>query len=904
MTIRTGGRGGRTSGEKRAGGGRRGMRLLALATVAAYGSAQGSRALAEQVAAPAGVVADAAAANRRLAQAAVHASGAVASAERGRRVHVAAGQLDVALDAFRAQSGVQLQLELPIETLATLRSPGVDGVLPVELALRELLEGTGLSVRSVSPGVFAIHLEDRQTVNVSASSLPDAVGMGKFTQPLLDTPQTIEVVPNFVLHDQQNRTLMDAVRNVPGISLAAGESGAQGDNLTIRGFTARNDIYLDGVRDFGSYYRDSFNFEQVDVLEGPAGVQFGRGSTGGVINQESKQPELQRFVHLDTQVGADLTRRVTADINEPMADWPGGGALRVNLMVNEGGVAGRPYAEVRRFGAAPEVSVGLNTPTTATLDYFHLTESDTPDYGLPWFQSGVAHGAGRHSYYGFPDQNYLRTSDDVLTLKANHRFDADGDTDLHTIARWANYPRDVQITEPQICSNVSVSTPVGGYVSALPKNALNTNLPCTYTQSTPASQITVNRNQIQIKSVEGDLWDQTELKSRFRLAGLRHELVVGVEGGQEISNPIRYSYTENGINSVTPTNLADPTPQDVFSGTGYISSITHVKSKSIGSYFVDTVHFGRFFELSGGVRWDYFNTLYNLYAPSTSVSGAKLSANIAPIDQTVRQPSYRAAIVYKPNTHGSVYFDWGTSFNPSAESLSLSIATSVLPPEENESYEAGAKYSFLADRIHVEAAVFQTEQDNARETSPTNSNLIVEAGNQRVRGVQASAVGDLGGGTSLVLGYAYMHSEVIASQFFPASIGYPLANVPKQTFNGYLTHNLPWHVNFGLGGNYVAARTASSAVPYVPTSYSAAQTFAGNSPCGASTCYQVLSVAMKQVPGYWDFSLMVKKQITNRLELQANIYNLLNRFYIDQPHPSHLIPGAGPSALFGADWRF
>ncbi len=85
-------------------------------------------------------------------------------------------------------------------------------------------------------------------------------------------------------------TLRDTLRNVPGISLAAGEAGAQGDNLTIRGFTARNDIFLDGIRDFGSYYRDSFNYEQVDVLEGPAGVQFGRGSTGGVVNQESKVP--------------------------------------------------------------------------------------------------------------------------------------------------------------------------------------------------------------------------------------------------------------------------------------------------------------------------------------------------------------------------------------------------------------------------------------------------------------------------------------------------------------------------------------------------------------------------------------------------------------------------------------
>ena len=125
---------------------------------------------------------------------------------------------------------------------------------------------------------MVVGLRNSEQVSVT-TTLPDSVSMTKFTEPLLDTPQTVAVVPQFVLKDQQNRTLMDAVRNVPGISIAAGESGAQGDNLTIRGFTARNDIFLDGIRDFGSYYRDSFNFEQVEVLEGPAGVQFRPGGT-------------------------------------------------------------------------------------------------------------------------------------------------------------------------------------------------------------------------------------------------------------------------------------------------------------------------------------------------------------------------------------------------------------------------------------------------------------------------------------------------------------------------------------------------------------------------------------------------------------------------------------------------
>jgi catecholate siderophore receptor len=823
-----------------------------------------------------------------------------------RRFQIVEGPLDAVLKLYQQQSGVVVKLEIPMEQLAGFQSHGVKGLYSNESALRQVLADTGLTFKFEGPETVAVGLHDTQSIDVTAE-LVENVTMTKFTEPLVDTPQTVVEIPQFILQDEQTHTLLDAVRNVPGISIAAGESGAQGDSLTIRGFTARNDIYLDGIRDFGSYYRDGFNDEQVEVLEGPAGVQFGRGSTGGVINQESKMPAVDKFTNVQTQFGTDLTRRVTADINQPLPGLANGAAFRLNMMADEGGVAGRPYDEVRRFGVAPSITFGINSASRLTVSYFHLTEDDTPDYGLPWFENGLAHGVNRHAYFGFPDENHLNTNDDILTLKANHSFGSSREVDLHTIARWANYPRDVQITEPQICSNVSVSTPVGGYVAALPTSALNTGVTCAYTPQTPASQITVNRNQIQIKSVEGDLWDQTELTAHFKVVGIHNDFAGGVEGGQEISNPIKTSYTENKIDSVTPTNLAHPTPQDVFSGTGYVASITHVKSKSAGIYFVDTLKLGRFFELSGGARWDYFNTLFNLYAPPTSVAGAAVTAAIPPISQTVRQPSYRAALVFKPNSHGSVYFDYGTSFDPSAETLSLSVATSVLPPEENESYEVGAKYSFLNGRLMLDGALFRTEEDNARETDPTNSNNIVEAGNQLVKGMQASAVGRLGGGTDVVLGYAYLDSSVLASKEFPSSIGYPLANVPKQTFNAFLTHNLPFKLSTGFGGNYVASRTASSTVPYVPTSYSGPIGYAlGAAPCGATavTCYEVLSTAMKQVPGYWVFNAMLKRPITKRIELQANAYNLLNRFYIDQPHPSHLILGAGLSVLIGANWRF
>ena len=151
------------------------------------------------------------------------------------------------------------------------------------------MTGTGIVYHLTGPDQAVLEIQGMATA-IEVTDTAVQVSLPKFTQPLVETPQSIDIVPQHVIQDQGATTLRDTLRNVAGISLAAGEGGAQGDNLTIRGFTARNDIFLDGMRDFGSYYRDPFDMQQVAVLQGPSSVTFGRGSTGGIVNQETKVP--------------------------------------------------------------------------------------------------------------------------------------------------------------------------------------------------------------------------------------------------------------------------------------------------------------------------------------------------------------------------------------------------------------------------------------------------------------------------------------------------------------------------------------------------------------------------------------------------------------------------------------
>ncbi|SEF44974.1 catecholate siderophore receptor [Bryocella elongata] len=821
---------------------------------------------------------------------------------------IPAGDLGPALEAYAQQVGLHVHSSVPPQKLATFHTRGVQGDLGPEHALHHLLEDTGLDGWISASGTVEIAIRSSEHVEVTGEA--GQVTLQQFPQPLLDTAQTVTQVPEYILSEQADTTLRDTLRNVPGISIAAGEGGSQGDSLTIRGFNARNDIYLDGIRDFGSYYRDSFDYSAVDVLEGPASVEFGRGSTGGVVNQETKQPEERNFVIASGQFGTDAMRRGTLDANRQIKAIPGGTAARLNIVGEEAGVAGRDITNVKRFGIAPSISFGLDTKTRTTLNYLHEAENDIPDYGLPYFGNAVPN-VPHNTYYGLANANFLKTTPDVLTARVDHDFGSF--VTLRNSFRWANYPRVFRITEPQINSAASVvysnTDGSNAYEGANTKILVQCAIVASAASScfpfnTPLSQVMVKRNEINGVSTEDMLWDQLSAAMRFSVHHINNNAVVLLEGGRERSNPNRPAYT------LPYTTLLNPNPYDAFAPTATTPGVTtHVASQSYGVDFLDTMEINRWLQLSGGVRFDYFSTTSN-----TPQNGTTAAASGERLD---KQPTYRAAVVVKPRPEGSVYFDWGTSFNPSAESLSLSGNNATSPPEYNETYELGAKWEFLHERLNLNGSIFRTEKLNARETDPTNSNNIINSGNQLVRGVQIGALGHMPGSFDLILGYAYLDGEVeksilnaspfvainnvlIAAKdprantapFFISPKGYPLANVPKNAGNFWVTHRIVYGFVGGFGGNYVAARRASSSA--LVGVYNA-QTLLDPS---------TVALVPKSVAGYTSLNLMLKRSIGEHLNLQMNLINLTNAFFIDQPHPGHLVPGEGRNAQFGINYKF
>jgi catecholate siderophore receptor len=207
------------------------------------------------------------------------------------------------------------------------------------------------------------------------------VSSGKFTAPLLDTPKSVTVIPAALVEEQGATSLVEALKNVPGVTFNAGEGGQPaGDNLKIRGFDAGADVFIDGIRDAGSQTRDIFAVQQIEVSKGPGSAYSGRGSTGGSVNIVTKAPRTEKFLDTSLGGGTDDYLRATVDANYQFTDRA---ALRHTRRGHQGDVPGRNEVSIDHRGIAPSLALGLVRPTRMTFDNYHYRTDDIPEYSIP-----------------------------------------------------------------------------------------------------------------------------------------------------------------------------------------------------------------------------------------------------------------------------------------------------------------------------------------------------------------------------------------------------------------------------------------------------------------------------------------------------------------------------------------
>ena len=652
----------------------------------------------------------------------------------------------------------------------------------------------------------------------------------KYTRDLKDTPRIISVLPSDLLEEQNVTSIKDALRNIPGISLQAGEGNPPGgDQLKIRGFNARDDLNVNGTRDLGNYFRDPFYIDQLEVVKGPNSAFSGRGSAGGTINFVTKKPSLEAFNRAEVSVGTDSYFRATADLNRPIDD---NSAVRINLMRHQSDKPGRDVAEESRYGLYAAYTWGFKGPTQITADFLHTRQDDLPDAGLPLDRTNVLGNGGVlppgldfDNFYGHLD-DYKKVEVNQVGLSVQHSFG--NGLVLRNQTRLSQVENDSITSSPRI---VNLTTARG--------------------DTKPRDQTDQGFN------------NQTDLLWSFSTGSVRHDLVTGVEVA-------RYTY-ENRRRRDTQgpsTSLYNPALRVLGAATPvYDGTVYSFKTEELGIYALDTMKLSDRWELSLGGRWDSVRAEAN----RRGFTGALAGNNTDHVRKDT-EFSWSTGLVYKLRPDTSLYAAYGNAYNISGSfdrnqvQLAGGGATENVvgptfntPPEKVQAIELGAKWDIGSD-LDLNMAVFRTETSEGRFPAAVPGAVTIPNVEYHINGFEVLAAGNLSKRWKLYGGYTYLDSKVTAAPTNPFAVGQGLGGTPQHTFNLFTTYDVTPQWTLGGGLQHVSEQT-SGVEPSPP---------AGN------------ANRVVRIPAYTVADLYATYKFSPRTQLRMNLFNAFDKRYIQQ----------------------
>jgi catecholate siderophore receptor len=737
-----------------------------------------------------------------------------------------------------------------------------------------LLQGTRLSYSFTGPGVAALDLSSvGQSVTVNAPSIDpyadpeapykaDRLASTKFTEPVLNTPRTETILTQQALEDKSATTLRDVLRSTAGVTLGSGEGGnAFGDRFFIRGYDARNDVFVDGVRDPGVSIRENFDVEQLEILRGPASSFAGRGTTGGALNIVTKEAQNADFYHFESEGGFnDSLKRGTVDINKvisPVLD------VRLNGMVQYGDIAGRDFTTDNRWGAAANVVYHPTSNFKVTANYSHTYLWGIPDFGVPTDQvtrepvTESAPGISRNIFYGAVNRDFTKSTQDMGTLDAEWKIN-----DHVTLE-----------------NKFRASKSLLNYIGTIPENPSASGATAPYSSTLTFFSGYVQLNAQSRYEPVNVLNEQPQITFKFDTGEIRHTAILGGEFSSERISIQGYS----GLTSELTTgpvafassgapivSVYDP-PNNVYGSNPITLAGNPLKYKvdTNAGFLMDTANYHDFIILNAGVRYDDYHITA---ANNTSLQSAQSGI-----------PSWNVGLSVKPVKIASIYFAYATAADPVGDELDATSstygglaatqnATQIFGPQKSKSYEVGNKWGLFKEHLLATAAVFQTDVTNARETAPANlpgytSGQIVPGAAYRVRGVDFELAGKITSKWSVLGGLVLMDPRVTKS-IVPTNVGLDLANIAPKSFNLLTKYQVRRKLELGgqivydsrIQGGSLLAANGGVAYPGTPD-----PTF---------------------LPPHWRFDVFAESKINSYTSLKLLAQNITNKTYYDSLYQS------------------
>ncbi len=539
----------------------------------------------------------------------------------------------------------------------------------------------------------------------------------KGKQELRDIPQSVTVMTERLMDDRNLDDFRELLKTTAGVTFMAGETGEE--DVRLRGFSLgqAGDIYVDGLRDAPLIERDTFNQGSVEVLKGSASMLFGKGSTGGVVNQVSKQPFLMDQHEVDVTVGSGNELRVTGDFNLKTGE---DSALRINAMTHE---ADQQGASIDKKGIAAGYRWGIGSRDEFSVGLHHLETDGQPLYNHPWFTANgkIEPTLPAKNYYGLAS-DYLKTESRYATLGHLHRFSQD--SELKTTLRTGHYERDLLASAVRFAP--AAQQPGGLAVTA----------------------DTLGANSVLARNAKARVGysDLTQLQSdysdKFQAFGKQHRLIAGVDLSYEDAER-NNSYT-SGLAASPSTKVGSPNDGAAVADTRQPPLLNTFQASNIGLYAQDTVSLSDTVKLIAGLRLDHFEASY--HAPA---SGSTPAASFKRSDDLV---SPRLGALYQPSAVESYYASFGTSYNTSGDSYQFALGSLAAgssnakaahtDPEKSRNFELGGKFELFDNKASLGVALFHSEKYNERNTDPDSASAqMLLSGKRHATGMEFNLAG-------------------------------------------------------------------------------------------------------------------------------------------------------------------
>ncbi|WP_367159223.1 TonB-dependent receptor [Kozakia baliensis] len=720
-------------------------------------------------------------------------------------------------------------------------------------------------------------MENLRVVGNGFNTLHEPIGLSRMPQDVLHTPQQINVVPQILMKQQNVKSLDEALRNVPGVTSSIGEGagGMNGDQFLIRGFQAQNDIYQDGLRDFGVYSRDAFDLETISVIKGPSSEVFGNGTTGGAINMKTKTPGLTSRYAADFSGGSGSYYRGTLDVNQRLGEST---AFRVTGMGNENNIVGRDSIYSHRWGIAPSIAFGVGQRATLILQYMHQQENSVPDFGVPVVTPPGAKTGGPITEYGIRRTNFYGTNNDQNATNDNMEtarfsYKLNDHITFYDDLRGGEYYRNFAASKAT-CDKTCVNNYfLGNADKALvarsgPTGAGAGTGPGTYMAPLPYQQT--------IWSVQ----NVGSMVADFKTGFLKHQVVAGfdIERVNDVRSQSTYLKAKPYANLVNPNpnvgnlNLVpgDLNPAGLV-GLGTLGAKDHSNGYGFdtGLFFYDQIWFTNWLSVKGGFRWDRWQTSYN-------PTGGNVAANPDVHFHNVTGAfNPNVSLVLTPDAHQTYYFTWANSTTP----MGMYVTNGSVPirpgtnsfasPERANLYEVGAKYSAFHDRLGFTASLFRLEKNNATNADPVTGEVLGSSDTQRNQGLELSVGGMIMRGWNVSATYALYDSETMSSDT-KANIGKNVQYVPHNQATLWSVYeafpNKPYNLAFGGGMTWRQAVWLDA----------------------ANTV---------KVPANLDFDAVISHRFNKHWKIAMNGYNLANRLNYQSLFSNRATPTAGRTFL-------